>query len=219
MNELQLLSWARSTGLQSAVIIFIVGMIWRLIEIYTINYKTNLAPARNVSCASGWHTILRRFLPPQGMFQTSPVTYIGGYVFHIGFIIIFFLFTPHVDLIEEITGLKWLTLPSPIIDLVTVITLVAMIAVLINRLKCPVKRFLSGFSEYLSWTVTFLPLLTGYLAAHHLMFSYTMILTLHILSVELLLIMIPFSNLLHIVTTLPSRWFNGNLNGQRGVSV
>ena len=219
MTELQFLSWVRGPGLQIAVTFFLMGITWRLIEILTLGRKRNLSEPRHVAGASGWHTLYRRFVPPEGMLQISPITYIGGYIFHIGLAMIIFFFDPHLRLIKELTSLSWSSLPSPIIDLITVVTLVAMVVVLVNRIKCPVKRFLSRFGDYFAWLVTFLPVLTGYLAAHHLLFSYTVMLALHILSAELLLIVIPFSNLLHVATVWSSRWFNGKINGHRGVPV
>ncbi|CAK0771613.1 putative Protein DVU_0532 [Gammaproteobacteria bacterium] len=219
MNELLFLSWVRGTGLQIAVTLFLMGTVWRLIEIYTLGRKPNLAEPRHIAGASGWHTLYRRFMAPEGMFQTSPITYIGGYVFHIGLAIVFFLFGPHIKLIRELTGLSWAPFPSSVIDLVTVITLAAMVIVLVDRFRHPVKRFLSGFEDYFTWTVTFLPILTGYFAVKHLLFPYPTLLALHIFSVELLLVMIPFTKLFHSVTLWPSRWFNGDINGRRGVPV
>lgn len=219
MTELQFLSWVRGPALQIATVLFLFGIIWRLIEIYALGRKPNLAEPRYVPGASGWHTLYRRFIPPEGMFAASPITYIGGYVFHIGIGLIFFFFDPHLGLIKELLGFSWTALPSPVIDFVTVVTLVTMIVVLANRIKCPVKRFLSGCDAYFSWGITFLPLITGYLAANHLLLSYPTMLALHIFSAELLLIAIPFSNLFHIFTVWPSRWFNGAINGQRGVPV
>ena len=39
------------------------------------------------------------------------------------------------------------------------------------------------------------------------------------LPVELLLIIIPFSKLFHVFTTFPSRWYNGDVAGKKGVPV
>ena len=64
MNEVQLLTWVRGTGLNLAVGIFLLGVFWRLIEIYSLGRKKDLSAPRFVSGASGWHTILRRSLPP-----------------------------------------------------------------------------------------------------------------------------------------------------------
>ncbi len=162
--------------------------------------------------------MFRRSLPPPGMFKRSPVSYIGGYIFHIGLAIVVFLFAPHIKLIESLTGLSWPGLPSQFIDAAAVVTLAAMLLVLVDRINKPVKRFLSTFEDYFTWALTFLPVLTGYLAAKHLLLPYTTMLALHILSVELLLIFLPFTKLFHVFTLFGSRWYNGDVNA-KGVPV
>lgn len=219
MNELQFLTWVRGTGLNIAVVIFVLGTVWRLFEIYSLGRRKDLAPARHVAGASGWHTIARRSLPPPGMVKRSPVSYIGGYVFHVGLAIMVFLFVPHIKLIEALSGLSWPGLPSQVVDAVAVVTLAAMVVVLFDRINKPVKRFLSNFEDYFTWTLTFLPVLTGYMAVKHLVLPYTTMLAIHILCVELLLIVLPFTKLFHVFTLIPSRWFNGDINGKRGVPV
>jgi nitrate reductase gamma subunit len=219
MNEMQLLTWARGTGLDLAVGIFLLGVVWRLIEIYSLGRKKDLSAARQVAGASGWHTLLRRSVPPEGMLKKSPTTYIGGYVFHIGLAICVFLFAPHIKLIQSLTGLSWPGLPSQFIDLVAVITLAAMLVVLADRINKPVKRYLSTFSDWFTWALTFLPVLSGWMAVQHLLLPYTTMLAIHILSVELLLVFLPFTKLFHAFTVFGSRWYNGTVNGHKGVAV
>ena len=219
MNELQFLTWVRGPGLNIAIGIFILGVLWRLIEIYSLGRKKDLAAPRHRSGASGLSTVWRRSLPPPGMLKRSPVSYMGGYVFHIGLAITVFLFAPHIKLVEGLIGLSWPALPSPVVDAVTVVTLATMVVVLVDRINKPVKRFLSTFEDYFTWALTFLPLLTGYLAVKHLLLPYTTLLALHILSVELLLIAIPFTKLFHVITLFASRWYNGDVAGKKGVPV
>lgn len=219
MNEIQFLTWVRSTGLNIALGLFLLGMLWRLIEIYSLGRKKDLAPARRVSGASGWHTVARRSLPPPGMMKHSPLSYIGGYIFHIGLFLVVFFFGPHIKLVDSLLGISWPNLPSQVIDTVAVVTLAAMVLILADRINKPVKRYLSTFGDYLAWVLTFLPVLTGYLAVKHMMLPYTTMLALHILSVELLLIALPFTKLIHVFTLIASRWYNGDINGKRGVPV
>lgn len=219
MSDMEFLTWVRGPGLNIAIVIFILGTLWRLIEIYSLGRKPDLSVPRHRAGASGFHTILRRSVAPPGLLKTSPVSYIGGYIFHIGLAIVVFLFAPHIKLIESLLGLSWPGLPSSIIDAVTIVTLAALVAVLVDRFYKPAKRFLSTFEDYFTWTLTFLPLLTGYLAVKHLLLPYTTMLALHILSVELLLIVIPFSKLFHAFTLFPSRWYNGDISGRKGVKV
>lgn len=219
MNEIQFLTWVRGPGLNIALGVFILGTIWRLIEIYSLGRKHDLAPPRARAGASGWHTILRRSLPGPSLAQRSAISFIGGYVFHIGLAIVVFFFAPHIKLIESLIGLSWPGLPSSVIDGVSVITMAAMLFMLFDRISRPVKRFLSTFEDYFTWTLTFLPVLSGYMAVKHLLLPYTTMLAFHILSVELLLIILPFSKLFHAFTTFGSRWYNGDTNGRRGVPV
>ncbi|OYY95097.1 MAG: hypothetical protein B7Y41_03870 [Hydrogenophilales bacterium 28-61-23] len=219
MNDMQFLTWVRGPGLDIAVGIFLLGVFWRLFEIYSLGRKKDLSAPRSVSGASGWHTIFRRSLPPEGMLGKSPVSYIGGYTFHIGLAIVVFLFAPHILLIKNLTGLSWPGLPSQFVDLVAVVTLAAMVVVLVDRINKPVKRYLSTFGDWFTWTLTFLPVLTGWMAVQHLLLPYTTMLAIHILTVELLLVFLPFTKLFHAFTAFGSRWYNGAVNGHKGVAV
>lgn len=219
MNDMEFLTWVRGPGLNIAIVIFILGTLWRLIEIYSLGRKTDLSVPRHRAGASGFHTILRRSVAPPGMLKRSPVSYIGGYIFHFGLAVVVFLFAPHIKLIESLLGLSWPGLPSSLIDAATIVTLAALLVVLVDRFNKPAKRFLSTFEDYFTWALTFLPLLTGFLAVKHLLLPYTTMLALHILSVELLLIVIPFSKLFHVFTVFASRWYNGDISGRKGVPV
>lgn len=219
MDALQFLTWVRGTGLDLALTVFVLGVLWRLIEIYGLGRKRDLSAPRHVPGASGWATVFRRSVPPPGMLKTSPVSYVGGYVFHVGLAIVVFLFVPHIALVTALLGAAWPGLPSQMVDFVTVVTMATMIAVLVDRIAKPVKRFLSTFGDWFTWTLTFLPLLTGWLAVHHLLLPYTLMLAVHILSVELLLVFLPFTKLFHAFTVFGSRWYNGKINGHKGVPV
>lgn len=221
MDALSLLTWARGTGLNLALTLFLFGTIWRLIEIYGIGRKPDLSAPRQAAGASGWHTVFRRSLPPEGfgMVKKSPVTYIGGYTFHIGLAITVFLFAPHIALLRELTRLSWPALPSQVVDLAAVVTMAAMVMVQVDRINKPAKRFLSGAGDWLAWIFTFLPVLTGWLAVHHLLLPYTLMLAAHVLSAEILLAVLPFTKLFHAFTLFGSRWFNGTVNGHKGIPV
>jgi nitrate reductase gamma subunit len=219
MDTLQFLTWVRGPGLNLALLVFVLGVLWRLVEIYGLGRKRDLSAPRHVAGASGWATIVRRSVPPPGMLKTSPVSYIGGYLFHVGLAVVVFLFVPHIALVTALVGVAWPALPSQAIDFVTVVTMAAMVAVLIDRINKRAKRFLSTFGDWFTWTLTFLPLLTGWLAVQHMLLPYTLMLAVHILSVELLLAFLPFTKLFHAFTVFGSRWFNGAVNGHKGVPV
>jgi nitrate reductase gamma subunit len=218
MSHLDLLTFARGCALNWALIIFVAGVVLRLFEIFGLGRKADLSTPRTDSPGSGWRTVLTRTLPPEGMLKRDPVTYIGGYVFHFGLFVAMFFFAPHIEFFRSMTGLGWPSLPSALVDASVVAAIVAMGMLLAHRLNNPVKRMLSGFGDYLAWAVTLLPLLTGYLAYHHLFVEYTLMLALHLFSVELLLVLLPFSKLFHTFSAFISRWYNGDFFGRKGVA-
>jgi len=218
MSATELLLWARGPGLGIAIAIFLFGMTLRLIEIYSLGRKRDLSTPRSRSPGSGWRTLFARSLPHADTWRRSALTIVAGFVFHIGLFVVLLFLLPHIELIRALTGLSWPALPTPLVDLVTVVTLIALIVILVHRLMDPVKRFLSGFGDYLAWTVTFLPLLTGYMAYHHLLLDYTLLLALHILSAELLLVVFPFTKLTHTFTLFIARWYNGDIAARKGVA-
>jgi hypothetical protein len=78
-------------------------------------------------------------------------------------------------------------------------------------------RVLSRFQDYLVWFVTILPLVTGYIAFHRVGMSPPMLIAIHILSVELLMVVFPFTKLTHAVTLFMARYYNGAIAGYKGV--
>jgi len=218
LNHLDLLTFARGSALNWALIIFAAGVVLRLFEIFGLGRKADLAKPRLNSPGSGWRTIFTRSLPPEGMLKRDPVTYIGGYVFHFGLFIAMFFFAPHIEFFRSMTGLSWASLPNAMVDASVVAAIVALGVLLAHRLNNRVKRMLSGFGDYLAWAVTLLPLLTGYMAYHHLFVEYTLMLALHLFSVELLLVLLPFTKLFHTFSVYISRWYNGEIFGRKGVA-
>ncbi len=91
MNHFDLLTFARGSALNWAMMLFVAGVLLRLFEIFGLGRKADLARPRTDTPGSGWRTMLTRSLPAEGMLKRQPVTYISGYVFHIGlFFAIFF---------------------------------------------------------------------------------------------------------------------------------
>ncbi len=219
MNVFDVLQWARGTGLQIAVVIFSAGVVIRLLEMWMLNRKPDLSEARASGILGGWRTVFMRSIPPMGLMKKAGLVLIGGYIFHLGFFITLFLFAPHIRLFHNVLGIGWPALPNAAIEIVSILSIGALIALGVHRFINPVRRFLSTFQDYLVWLVTLLPLLTGYLLLHGAMLDYTQMLTLHILSVELLLVMFPFTKLMHAFTFIFSRWYTGAMAARKGVAV
>jgi len=217
MSETELLLWIRGPALQIATVIFVLGAVVRIAEILLLGRKKNLAEARGSAVAGGLRTIFSRSVPDRGTLQRSTFNVVAGYVFHIGFFITLFFFAPHILLFSDVFGVSWPSMPTPIVDATAIVTIIALLAVLAHRLRHPVMRFLSRFQDYLVWLLTILPLVTGYLAFHRIGLAPPMLIALHILSVELLMVIFPFTKLMHAFTIFMARYYNGAIAGYKGV--
>ena len=217
MTADELLLWVRGQGLLIAGVIFSFGVILRLLEILMLGRRKNLAELRASGVGGGFRTVITRSLPEPNTFRRSIFTLVAGYVFHIGLFVTIFLLTPHIKLFEGLIGYAWPALPTPVVDFFAVLTMLGLLAALWHRLTSPVLRYLSTSQDYIVWALTFLPVLTGYMSYHHLFLPYTMMLALHILSVELMLVAFPFTKFMHAFTLFMSRWYNGFMAGQKGV--
>ncbi len=200
-----------------ALAIFALGLSVRILEIFVLGRRRNFAEPRAGEWLPGLRTMLTRSVADPGTFQRAPFNVIVGWIWHIGFLIALLLFIPHIELIKSLLGIYWPGLPNPIVDLVTAVTLVALVASLVHRLTHPVKKRISTFEDYLVWALTFLLVLTGYLAYHRIVNPYPLALGLHILTAEIFMILLPFTKLTHIFTALIARWYNGASFGRRGV--
>ncbi len=218
MNGAEFLLWTRGTAFDIAFAVFVFGLILRFLEIFLLGRKPDLSAPRGSAMLGGVRTVFRRSLPADGnSFRRSSFTIVAGYVFHFGLLVSLLLLAPHIELFKSILGFGWFALPSPIVDFFTAMSLIALIAVLLHRITHPVLKFLSTPEDYLVWFVTFLPLLTGYMTFHHLFLPYPWLLGIHILSVELLLLLFPFTKLMHTFTLFIARWYNGAIAGRKGV--
>lgn len=217
MTDVEFLLWVRGPAFDTATVILCAGIVVRLLEIFLMGRKPDFAEPRGSAMAGGMRTVFHRTLPDPGTLKRSSLTIITGWVFHIGLFVIIFLFVPHILVFERALGVGWPGLPSNIVDAVTVITIIALLVVLIHRLRDPVQRLLSEFNDYLVWAVTILPVITGWLAFHRVGAAPPALIGIHILSVELLMVLIPFTKLSHAFTLWIARWYNGAIAGYKGI--
>jgi nitrate reductase gamma subunit len=216
MTPEALLAWARGPAFEVALAVFVFGMVLRLFEILSLGHKADLSEARGSGWTRGLRTILTRS-PRESVLQRKRLHIINAYIMHIGLFTVILAYAPHIEIFKSALGISWPNLPSGLVDAVAAVTLVSMLAALAIRINSPVMRFLSSWRDYWAWAITFLPVLTGYLAYNHLLLPYTQMLALHILSVELLLIAAPFSKLTHMFSFALARWYQGYQAGHRGI--
>lgn len=211
-----LLMWARTTGFDIALAIMVGGILLRVVEIVVLGRKKDLARPKGNPVAQGLKTIFTRSLPRKGMVKEAPVTYVGGYLFHIGFAVAFLFLGAHIALITDLTGLGWPEANKALIETAAAIAVVALIALAWTRFSNPVRRMLTTFDDWLVWVLSILPLVTGYIAVNKLFGDGTLMMAIHMLSAEALMVAFPFTKLMHAVTFAMARYYNGSIQGRKG---
>ena len=216
---MELLEFARGPALNFALAVFVAGVVFRITSVFllwrTRDSTVGSARERPVVIAA-LREIGRRMWPESVYKRQTLFQLINGYVFHIGLAIIVFLLLPHILFLQDLTGLYWGHLPNNVIYAISIVTLISLIAALVMRLGNPAQRIISTFDDYASWFVTFLPVLTGIVATTHLGARYETLLALHILSVALLLIYLPFGKLMHFFLVFVTRSQTGAHLNHRG---
>ena len=219
---MELLEFARGPVLTFALTVFIGGTLFRIASLAflwrTRDSSQGSAREKNAFLAAT-HEIVRRMWPLNPYKQRTLFTLINGFVFHIGLAIIVFFLLPHILFIKDLTGLSWWNLPNNVIYAISIITMVSLIAALVMRWSNPAQRIISTFDDWFSWLVTFLPVLTGVIASSHLGARYETLLAIHILSVALLLIYIPFGKLMHYFLVFVTRSQTGAHLNHRGAQL
>jgi nitrate reductase gamma subunit len=219
---MELLEFARGPALTFAIAVFIGGIIFRLVSLLLMWRTKDSSAGRDREkpvVVAAVREIIRRLWPQSAYKQRTMFALVNGYVFHIGLALIVFFLLPHIVFFQDLLGLSWPHLPNNLVYAISIVTMVSLIASLVMRYANPAQRIISTFDDWFSWLVTFLPVLTGVLAASHLGARYETLLALHLLSVSLLLIWFPFGKLMHAGLVFITRSQTGAHLSHRGAQL
>ncbi len=227
---MDLLDVARGPALWFALAVFVFGTSWRLMGVLRLPQRPDRSPPREGApgvALAAVRGVLSGLVQRRGFAPATRPAAINGYVFHVGLALVFFGYAPHIDFVRRLTGLSWPALPDPVMYLAASVTIVSLVMAAVLRVSDPVLRRISGPDDWISWTVTFLPFVTGMavatdpsaalLARDHVLYRGP--LAVHLLSLELLLVWFPFGKLMHAVLFAFSRGATGIRFAHRGVNV
>ena len=122
-------------------------------------------------------------------------------LFHIGLIIVPVFLFAHIELWKESIGISWPALSYSFAFLLTAGTILIMAVMLISRMAVKSIRALSKSQDYLWLILLFIPFATGFICANLNISpqSYKFFMLLHVLSGDMIFVLIPFSKIAHCV--------------------
>ena len=217
MTAVELLHFARGPALWASLAVLVAGSLWRVAGILRLGAKADLSEPRSTRLLAGaMRGIFARMMPRKEFQHRGKLGVWNGYVYHLGLAVIVFGYLPHIHFAERLTGLAWPPLPEPVVYLCAGLTFVSLFIALMERLTDPVRRLLSGFDDYFSWFVVLLPLASGMIAIQQ---SDPLPLAIHLLSVELLFLWLPFGKLAHAFLVFASRGVTGAALTRKGAAL
>ena len=152
-----------------------------------------------------WKLIISRSLewifPVKRLSHNFQVYSVLSILFHIGLISVPVFLFAHIQLWKESVGISWPALPYTWAFWLTAGTIVFAVALFAGRIIIKQARMLSRKQDYLWLILLLIPFVTGFICANLNISpqNYQFFMLVHILSGELIFILIPFSKIAHCV--------------------
>ena len=198
----------------AASAVFVLGIGWRLAAVFMIGRARDLSVSRRSPIVGAVKAVLLHSVPHGGNLGRTVYHFVAGYLFHLGLFALLLFAAPHVTFINaRIVTLPWPAMPHWAFIIAAEAAFAGLILLYIRRLTDPMTRQLSDADDHIGAWLTFVAMLTGCLALQE---AHAGLRTLHMLSVEVLMIYFPFSRLTHAFTFLIARVNTGAALGRRG---
>ncbi len=136
--------------------------------------------------------------------RAKPLYTFVFFAFHVGLVGVPLFLQGHAIILKERWGLNWPTMSMELADVLTLTAIAAGIFIAIRRIGLPEVRIVTTLYDYFLIVASLAPLVTGFLAVHQAP-GYDLWLIAHVLSGELLLVLIPATKLWHVVGFFLSR--------------
>jgi len=204
-------------ALWATFIIFFGGLIIRVAHLYHLSRKKDHVFYNHASFSWGLKSILHWLLPwGSASMRQQPVFSLMAFIFHITLLAVPLFLDAHNILWDESWGISLWSLPDALSDVMTVLLLFSIVFLVIRRIVRSEVRILTETWDFVLLGLIALPFATGFLA-YHQAGPYELLMILHLLTAELILILIPFTKLAHMILFFFTRAFIGfEMGGRRG---
>ncbi len=181
-----------------AFAVFIVGSIYRLVVTYRLAKKDKVVlPYMNPKF--GLRSIMHWIIPygSRNMRMRPAFTFVS-FAFHFCLLATPIFTLGHITLWQESWGISWWSLPDKASTIMTITVVVVGVVFVLRRIADPAVRFVTSLKDFVLILLVIAPFVTG-LLAYYQAFDYRTIITLHIWSGVVWLMMIPFTRIVHML--------------------
>jgi nitrate reductase gamma subunit len=196
-----LIDWARGPAFAFALAFMLAGLVrhWA-ITVWEMRKTMRRAGDKSLAYGPALKATLR-WLFPLGKLRHQFLFTLSSLLFHVAILIVPLFLAGHIVLWARGIGLSWPAIPNSLADVLTVTAVVTGVALVVQRLAARATRALSRFQDYALPLLIALPFATGFLIVHPGLnpFSFSATLLVHIMSANLILVLIPITKLTHAV--------------------
>jgi nitrate reductase gamma subunit len=152
-----------------------------------------------------WNLILRRsfewLIPIKRIGRNRPLYSVFSVLFHIGLLLVPIFLFAHIQLWKSGLGVSWVSLPYLWAKWLTISTIIFAVFLLIGRIFSRSSSFISRKQDFLWPLLLLLPFITGFVCSHLTVSPsiYRIFMLVHVLSGNLIFILIPFTKIAHCV--------------------
>ncbi len=129
----------------------------------------------------------------------NPFMTIVSTIFHVLLVIMPIFVLGHNILLDNSFGISFFSLPEGISDFLTIIVIICAGIFLYRRVFLNRVKAITTWEDYFFLFIAAAPFITGFLAYHQVFVNYRLIISLHIVSGELMLMVIPFTKFIHMI--------------------
>jgi len=196
-----------------ALTIFVLGSLYRIVYLFYTGRKEPVLDSSG-STAGAVRSILHGLIPFGSTYmRRQPFFTIISFVFHLCVVILPIFLLAHTVLWYESWEIQWWSLPDLLADLMALWVILACVYFIFRRLHIREVKQVTRPMDFGLLIIILLTFLTGFLA-YHQWGPYRSILILHIISSEILLVVLPFSKLGHMLFFGFSRAYMGSEFGK-----
>lgn len=198
----ELLQFAKRPLFAGTFVFMLVGLARHvLIQSVQMSLCVSRLSSRRISISQNVKSIFKWLIPVNHLYHNRSLMSASSFLFHVGLLITPLFLADHITLLNHILGFLWPALPAEVADGLTVIVIVAALILLGMRIIDSGARRLSSFIDYFLLIAVMTPFISGFMAFHPAVnpLSYNHMLLIHILSAELVFVLIPTTKLSHCV--------------------
>ena len=195
------IEWLRGPVFWAALVFMFLGLgrhvaisVWGIVRAYRRASDKNFPVGQLVRSTLRW-------LLPTGHLRDRPLYGLTTAALHASVIVVPVFLAGHIALWQAGLGISWPALPTAMATALTVVAVVAALAIVVQRLASPESRALSRFQDFAIPLFLAVPFASGFAVMHPQWnpVSYQSALLIHLLSADLLLFLIPLTKLSHMV--------------------